>query len=105
MRGEELYIGNMASENPELPPHARRRVTMSRGEVSDRGITSACAEKSVHRQVNSLFPWNYLRMRGEESFPASSDSPFLELPPHARRRAIPISHVSPNLGITSACAE
>ena len=48
---------------------------------------------------------NYLRMRGEEMLIARIDRRRMELPPHARRRAIwPWSFPTMN-GITSACAE
>ena len=49
--------------------------------------------------------WNYLRMRGEEMRPQKIPIHHVELPPHARRRAVVKPATAKAQGITSACAE
>ncbi len=69
------------------------------------GITSACAEKSPFLYSSASVTRNYLRMRGEEGGLIGGIPRAMELPPHARRRAL-ITHTSSVVsGITSACAE
>ena len=44
-------------------------------------------------------------MRGEEAVEEKEDGLFMELPPHARRRAWTNAGKTVAFGITSACAE
>ena len=105
MRGEEYAYQNSETFREELPPHARRRVFNPDGITLNRGITSACAEKSAIGVMHGHFHGNYLRMRGEEGFSERGYITALELPPHARRRATRKLPVMGPKGITSACAE
>ena len=66
MRGEESLKSRRFVDTWELPPHARRRVQSRGGVPARRGITSACAEKSVSAIQDLTTSGNYLRMRGEE---------------------------------------
>ena len=105
MRGEESPGTRTPTGSKELPPHARRRVMWERNGDEFLGITSACAEKRQQDIQSHIYHWNYLRMRGEESSFTKKLPTRLELPPHARRRALGDvfqCHIS---GITSACAE
>ena len=105
MRGEEIRAISAGLGITELPPHARRRVSMQRIIACFFGITSACAEKRVVGFLRVKAGRNYLRMRGEElEYQPKMVGPW-ELPPHARRRAgVPTENGWP-MGITSACAE
>ena len=69
------------------------------------GITSAYAEKSIHRGLRHRFRRNYLRIRGEETEEEEDTVPAPELPPHTRRRGWMICAVFWVAGITSAYAE
>ena len=66
MRGEEEHGSKNGRQTPELPPHARRRVTTGKANTIPAGITSACAEKRQCRLSTVGNSGNYLRMRGEE---------------------------------------
>ena len=105
MRGEERRIFPGRSWSKELPPHARRRAGCSAVKPNCLGITSACAEKRAVLSAVFRAPWNYLRMRGEESSWAAISGNSLELPPHARRRGVITVFRFEVCGITSACAE
>ena len=67
--------------------------------------TSACAENTLRKSVNSPQRRNYLRVRGEYAFMAFKDLPVLELPPRARRIQVKYGAGDTRLGTTSACAE
>ena len=69
----------------ELPPRARRILSVSTGVVSHPGTTSACAENTRLLMVNRAKNWNYLRVRGEYSKRVLRPGPMAELPPRARR--------------------
>ena len=105
MRGEELAIPYLRWHPRELPPHARRRVPRAPHLGGMRGITSACAEKSLNARIMHTSFWNYLRMRGEERRIFASSPTRMELPPHARRRGHFRRRPARVPGITSACAE
>ena len=105
MRGEEIRAISAGLGITELPPHARRRVSMQRIIACFFGITSACAEKRVVGFLRVKAGRNYLRMRGEElEYQPKMVGPW-ELPPHARRRAETWPSEWVTAGITSACAE
>ena len=89
----------------ELPPHARRRDPDAISARANKGITSACAEKSRKLAKSTIASGNYLRMRGEEITVDHDGGRVVELPPHARRRAALIDDIPTLEGITSACAE
>ena len=105
MRGEEPPMTQRPDTIKELPPHARRRGSRVVVVGFERGITSACAEKSATVDSACSRAWNYLRMRGEETVSVPYSSSGLELPPHARRRALAHPGGFMGHGITSACAE
>ncbi len=105
MRGEENRSRPSSDFWRELPPHARRRGCAKVEFACCAGITSACAEKSMHSGGFTPRGGNYLRMRGEEPIPGPSVTYVAELPPHARRRAPARIFAYSTRGITSACAE
>ena len=88
MRGEEYPPGSLIIPPSELPPHARRRVPSTMAHAAMHGITSACAEKRVPEPRKESRSRNYLRMRGEETGRIGKRRTMVELPPHARRRAL-----------------
>ena len=75
VRGEEpTYLG-FVTDNPEIPPRARRRGGAFRCGVGLTGNTSACAEK---RGCSGHTRWpyrKYLRVRGEEHQRTSRSMP------------------------------
>ena len=105
MRGEEKPRGNNKRERLEIPPHARRRVSLTLCSPLFIRNTSACAEKRGISTTIQERKRKYLRMRGEEMSSISMTLVALEIPPHARRR---VSYGLINeafKGNTSACAE
>ena len=86
VRGEELHVADAHDRRREIPPRARRRVTIQDTLTKYLGNTSACAEKSSMTAP----PWNstrkYLRVRGEERVRAGDGDVRAEIPPRARRR-------------------
>ncbi|AIT89770.1 Hypothetical protein Cul210932_1846 [Corynebacterium ulcerans] len=85
IRGEKKNTHIFSAFATELPPHTRRKVSLSPSLKTLNGTTSAYAEKSRDRISNLI--------------------PILELPPHTRRKAsVPAYRTNEN-GTTSAYAE
>ena len=105
MRGE--YAGGPVQHyfSWELPPHARRILTIIPAVNDFIGTTSACAENTYDPYRNGKPQWNYLRMRGEYSAVCLYEGPSVELPPHARRIPSGLIWLYTTFGTTSACAE
>ena len=55
----------------ELPPRARRILSLAPRDEFDRGTTSACAENTIAGLLGKIFTRNYLRVRGEYASPSS----------------------------------
>ena len=69
----------------ELPPHARRILTVEGFAELFHGTTSACAENTLE-VADYVDDWrNYLRVRGEYQADANRHFVTGELPPRARR--------------------
>ena len=105
VRGEYAIRGGHVSVDQELPPRARR-ILDEKDETHLRvGTTSACAENTLRKSVNSPHRRNYLRVRGEYGNVSWGKAQSLELPPRARR--IPKFGIGliGTVGTTSACAE
>ena len=105
VRGE--YLGFMGAGPPflELPPRARRILTVIGGAAIVIGTTSACAENTGRGTANTILSWNYLRVRGEYPRTGKVRIILWELPPRARRiRTVTVGGVQCD-GTTSACAE
>ena len=49
VRGEYVFSANSRTDQPELPPRARRILNKHRGGGGGVGTTSACAENTQHR--------------------------------------------------------
>ena len=60
------------STGAELPPRARRIPPHAHIHATSGGTTSACAENTALFKASSFFFWNYLRVRGEYSWPFST---------------------------------
>ena len=70
-----------------------------------KGTTSACAENTYTKALQSPDPWNYLRVRGEYGFVVRKGRKHVELPPRARRIRESVTPPRGQHGTTSACAE
>ena len=105
MRGEYSLLLGKPPCPLELPPRARRIQEASGTEIEINGTTSACAENTLRKSVNSPHRRNYLRVRGEYGNVSWGKAQSLELPPRARR--IPKFGIGliGTVGTTSACAE
>ena len=89
----------------ELPPRARRILSISPVFYGKFGTTSACAENTQSCAHRSPRHGNYLRVRGEYNLPGGGEIAWWELPPRARRIPGMIYAPLPTSGTTSACAE
>ena len=125
MRGEYVVSVPRGRCAWELPPRARRIQTLQKISFVYQGTTSACAENTPHPLCRRRYDWNYLRVRGEYSFPTWGDTKArnylrvrgeyagaylfcyqsLELPPRARRIHLATAQLPILRGTTSACAE
>ena len=105
MRGE--YAGENIKNrfNEELPPRARRILSIRPINQQDNGTTSACAENTTPAPQIIHVWWNYLRVRGEYRFAPPVGVPYPELPPRARRIRVALLQKLVKRGTTSACAE
>ena len=86
VRGEEEGFTLDGSLDPEIPPRARGRVSITVMCEDAPGNTPACAGKS-----RSVATWcrrlrKYPRVRGEESLGVSANMRWREIPPRARGR-------------------
>ena len=105
VRGEYVISRIIVRRRSELPPRARRILSINTCLSTYIGTTSACAENTARSQTLRLLDRNYLRVRGEYVNKAKAFQSWKELPPRARR--IPTSgelSIHTN-GTTSACAE
>ena len=89
----------------ELPPRARRILEYPEDHTDATGTTSACAENTGFDVFLRVFPWNYLRVRGEYDKATSKAISVAELPPRARRIRNLNKQRRRRDGTTSACAE
>ena len=105
MRGEYDEEATWIQANPELPPRARRILTIGQTDRVTVGTTSACAENTNTNASSAWGKWNYLRVRGEYLNKTFCGAGHWELPPRARRIPyIGLPHHGHG-GTTSACAE
>ena len=97
---------SLQGQQPELPPRARRILTVEGFAELFHGTTSACAENTPILCRFQTTIRNYLRVRGEYRrrwwwwFPR-----WWELPPRARRILCTTADFCDVFGTTSACAE
>ena len=105
VRGEYFWEHGFFPHRAELPPRARRILTMIATGRPSLGTTSACAENTRRDPARGSAAWNYLRVRGEYFNIIDDTEAGKELPPRARRipqRFVNSFRIS---GTTSACAE
>ena len=105
VRGEYLPTLHKRLKHLELPPRARRILTIVVVAHNEFGTTSACAENTTRPVRNKYTDGNYLRVRGEYHLYSIFLLENLELPPRARRILAVSQYVDPKQGTTSACAE
>ena len=89
----------------ELPPRARRILTLTLKNPLPGGTTSACAENTPLTPAEVATGGNYLRVRGEYIRTQTTKEEYTELPPRARRILAMETMRTDNPGTTSACAE
>ena len=105
VRGEYVISRIIVRRRSELPPRARRILSINTCLSTYIGTTSACAENTACSQTLRFLDRNYLRVRGEYVNKAKAFQSWKELPPRARRIRIRINLYDANPGTTSACAE
>ena len=105
MRGEYGHFLAWQTAAWELPPRARRILTVRSTLFWLCGTTSACAENTTALSEGEHRIGNYLRVRGEYQLAAGSSIRLEELPPRARRIQILLVGGDIPPGTTSACAE
>ena len=65
VRGEYGRVTMTSDVFSELPPRARRILTLTIKNPLPGGTTSACAENTPLWATGKSLSWNYLRVRGE----------------------------------------
>ena len=105
VRGEYLTDTHTGPETAELPPRARRILSLWFSLWIEHGTTSACAENTFLSCLSDHLLWNYLRVRGEYRIRGLRQTKPPELPPRARRIPRQTPSNQPKGGTTSACAE
>ena len=104
MRGEDLWRKLGRTLILGSPPHARGRRS-SRQSASDlRGITPACAGKTVWLSAPKVPIVDHPRMRGEDATMRHCSMILSGSPPHARGRLISVVLGTERTRITPACA-
>ena len=105
VRGEYNCGSSAAWVVKELPPRARRILTLTLKNPLPGGTTSACAENTPLTPAEVATGGNYLRVRGEYIRTQTTKEEYTELPPRARRILAMETMRTDNPGTTSACAE
>ena len=105
VRGEYNCGSSAAWVVKELPPRARRILTLTLKNPLPGGTTSACAENTPLTPAEVATGGNYLRVRGEYRIHARDSLAGWELPPRARRIPEYLIDRWKTGGTTSACAE
>ena len=105
VRGEYMRSLLRNFRSVELPPRARRILTVRSTLFWLCGTTSACAENTTALSEGEHRIGNYLRVRGEYQLAAGSSIRLEELPPRARRIHTAGIRTTRTRGTTSACAE
>ena len=105
VRGEYNCGSSAAWVVKELPPRARRILTLTLKNPLPGGTTSACAENTPLTPAEVATGGNYLRVRGEYGRVVKTSDAFSELPPRARRIHTIAAWAASDNGTTSACAE
>ena len=104
MRGEDSRSANMTTSKAGSPPHARGRHRPVAHVQESRGITPACAGKTLPHLRCGEGLQDHPRMRGEDA--SDEFKPAIESgsPPHARGRPDPRRRPERRRRITPACA-
>ena len=105
MRGEYNSSIAFLPSGVELPPRARRILSVMQDLFMAGGTTSACAENTPRYRASPPTSGNYLRVRGEYMSVSTGAVSQPELPPRARRILKPFTGEFTLSGTTSACAE
>ena len=86
------------------PPLARERRHLVKILSTMKGITPACAGKTLTVPPLSVSGWDHPRLRGKDYPPGKTLCNMVGSPPLARERLIPDIHPYISFGITPACA-
>ena len=86
LRGENVAKPRAGRGTRETPPLARRKRLSVPAIKTDKGNTSACAEKTTFFIVDESQLWKHLRLRGENVSVTNPLRCMLETPPLARRK-------------------
>ena len=105
VRGEYGLPSKRSLQSVELPPRARRILTVTDSNGHQVGTTSACAENTAYHHPASHHHRNYLRVRGEYPGKEICARILEELPPRARRIPWERNMRQDSRRTTSACAE
>ena len=90
---------------PGSPPRVRSRPTPESADMTDDGITSACAEQTRLPHRPGMAPGDHLRVCGADPGGRPLFDPYEGSPPRVRSRHVPPDSISAAIRITSACAE
>ena len=104
MRGEDLGHRRRPRRRHGSPPHARGRRRFRGSRNANRGITPACAGKTLRPVTRRLTPPDHPRMRGEDHVAEAVLACVLGSPPHARGRRARRCTPRTRGRITPACA-
>ena len=104
MRGEDEPAQDGQWYSAGSPPHARGRLLPGPLRAAARGITPACAGKTIQGGANLLSFKDHPRMRGEDAAESVTKWWRRGSPPHARGRHSMRTQGFPATGITPACA-
>ena len=105
LRGENVFSVVFMVFLLETPPLARRKLPEILPYEKRYRNTSACAEKTIVKEVDICAPWKHLRLRGENTTYSGDMGSFMETPPLARRKLLVGDTRRLDGGNTSACAE
>ena len=102
--GEKLFIGFLPTFHPGSPPRVRGKAKNATLGGGKRGITPACAGKSLHKSTGLILARDHPRVCGEKSSAVVSPCPAVGSPPRVRGKGIGVLLQSGSVGITPACA-
>ena len=104
VRGEEIAAATGATGEEGSPPRARGRVVSFPLKFRARGITPACAGKSIVGVAAITVIWDHPRVRGEEKLNWKVGIGLEGSPPRARGRGLLYASYQLAVRITPACA-
>ena len=104
MCGEKLLLDVAAAVREGSPPRVRGKDAFAVWTEGRRGITTACAGKSVNKLFAPLARWDHPRVCGEKSQKSRSFLPLPGSPPRVRGKDTDFGQEVYVMRITPACA-